>query len=98
MFVFEGLNPEELNILARVRNLGTMPASREVTLLVDGSVKDVQTIENLAPMGTADALSQLSTAAALISATNSKGRLNSSIPTGLAPKVLVSTMSAPASR
>lgn len=44
--------PEQVSILARVRNFGTQPAARDVRLLVDGDLKAVQSV-NLAPLGDA---------------------------------------------
>jgi hypothetical protein len=42
--------PEQVSVLARIRNFGTQPATRDVSLLVDGDLKAVQTV-TLAPLG-----------------------------------------------
>jgi len=42
--------PEQLSVLARVRNFGGRPANRDISLLVDGELKDVQTLGRLAPI------------------------------------------------
>ena len=45
--------PENVSILARVRNFGTTKVSRDVSLYIDDQMKSVRTIE-LAPLGPAD--------------------------------------------
>lgn len=41
--------PEQVSALIRVRNFGTRPSKRDITLLVDGQVKNVQDLPELAP-------------------------------------------------
>lgn len=43
--------PEMLSIVARVRNFGSEPANRDVSLFVEGEMKDVRSIEGLMPLG-----------------------------------------------
>lgn len=50
--------PELLSVLARVRNFGARPVSRDLALLVDGTLRATQTIE-LDPLGAADELMNL---------------------------------------
>lgn len=49
--------PEQVSILARVRNFGTQPATRDVRLMVDGELKAVQAV-TLAPLGDANTVAQ----------------------------------------
>jgi len=51
--------PEQLNVLARVRNFGSASAERDVSLYVDGQLKAVQPMGTLAPLGEADQLGTL---------------------------------------
>jgi len=51
--------PEQLSVLARVRNFGPAPANRDVSLLVDGELKSVRTPAALAPLGPADKLKEM---------------------------------------
>ncbi len=46
--------PELLSVLARVRNFGTTPVTRDLSLVVDGEIRSVRTIENLAPLAARD--------------------------------------------
>lgn len=49
--------PEQLSILARVRNFGAQPSTRDVALYVDGELKGVQAV-NLAPLGDEKTIAQ----------------------------------------
>lgn len=49
--------PEQVSILARVRNFGTRPVSRDVSLYVDDQLQAVQTVE-LEPLGDANVVAQ----------------------------------------
>ena len=51
--------PEQLSVLARVRNFGSAPASRDVSLFVDGEVKSVLPTGELAPLATSERLGAL---------------------------------------
>src|SRR5690606_29740803 len=51
--------PEQISVLARVRNFGARPVTRDVSLYVDGDLKGVQTLSELAPMAAADRLGRL---------------------------------------
>lgn len=51
--------PEQLSVLARVRNFGTQPVSRDLSLFVDGELKHVQSAGTLAPLGSADKLATM---------------------------------------
>lgn len=42
--------PEQITVLARVKNFGTKPVTRDVSIYIDDDLKGVQTVE-LAPMG-----------------------------------------------
>ncbi len=46
--------PELVSALIRVRNFGTRPAKRDISLLVDGQVKNVQDLPTLAPFESPD--------------------------------------------
>jgi hypothetical protein len=51
--------PELVSVLIRVRNFGAAPAKRDITLVVDNQVKDVQGLPQLAPLATKDRLPQI---------------------------------------
>jgi len=51
--------PLKLSILARLRNFGSEPASRDVSLYLDGELKGVRTVSNLAPLAEKDKLKQI---------------------------------------
>lgn len=53
--------PTELTVLARVRNFGAQPAKRDVSLLIDGRLRDVRSLGELAPAGPADGISRMAT-------------------------------------
>ncbi len=53
--------PADLTVLARVRNFGTQKTQRDLSLMVNGVMKDVRTL-SLAPAGKADRLSKAETA------------------------------------
>lgn len=46
--------PEQVSALIRVRNFGSRPAKRDITLVVDGQVKNVQGLPELAPLAHTD--------------------------------------------
>lgn len=46
--------PEQVSALIRVRNFGTKPAKRDLTLLVDGQIKNVQELPELVPLARPD--------------------------------------------
>ncbi|HRR86530.1 MAG TPA: VWA domain-containing protein, partial [Phycisphaerae bacterium] len=48
--------PEQISALINVRNFGTRPAKRDISLLVDGQIKNVQDLPELAPYGRPDAI------------------------------------------
>lgn len=48
--------PEELSVLARVRNFGTEPAERDLSLLVDNELVDLRSLPPLEPLGKREAL------------------------------------------
>jgi len=48
--------PEMLSIVARVRHFGGAPANRDVSLFVDGEMKEVRSVEGLMPLGDAKQL------------------------------------------
>jgi len=54
--------PEQLSILARVRNLGSEKMSRDILLLVDNQVKEIKPIRELMPLGDRPRLPAMSTA------------------------------------
>lgn len=41
--------PEQISALINVRNFGTRPAKRDISLLVDGQIKNIQDLPELAP-------------------------------------------------
>ncbi len=51
--------PELLSVLVRVRNFGSEPVSRDISLLVDGQLSSVQTIPSLAPLADAERLATM---------------------------------------
>ncbi len=51
--------PEQVSVLARIRNFGSEPVSTDVSLFVDGRLRDVRTVRDLAAMGNADGLGRL---------------------------------------
>lgn len=51
--------PEMLSIVARLRNFGSEPASRDVSLFVDGEMKEVRSVEGLAALGDAKQLGHM---------------------------------------
>lgn len=52
--------PTQITALARVRNFGAAQVKPEVSLIVNGQLKDVRTLGELAPGGSAEKLTQLS--------------------------------------
>jgi len=56
--------PEQLSIVARVRNFGTEPIGTDASLFVDGALKDVRSIEALAPLSSPDKIEALPAAGA----------------------------------
>jgi hypothetical protein len=52
--------PEQVSVLVRVRNFGAAPAKRDMSLLVDNQLKDVQSLPVLAPLAAKERLPQVS--------------------------------------
>jgi len=46
--------PEQISALINVRNFGSKPAKRDISLLVDGQIRDVQDLPELAPYEQSD--------------------------------------------
>ncbi len=51
--------PEQVSVLARIRNFGSVPVTTDVSLLVDGRLRDVRTVRDLAPMAGDEQLGSL---------------------------------------
>lgn len=54
--------PEQLSIVTRVRNFGPDPIDTDVSLFVDGALKDVRSIKGLAALAPADRIENLALA------------------------------------
>jgi len=51
--------PERLSVLARVRNFGAAPASRDISLYVDGRLENAFALPELEPLGPAEKLGRM---------------------------------------
>lgn len=51
--------PTQLTVLARVRNFGAEKAKPDVSLLIDGELKDVRSLDELAPAGHRDRIGRM---------------------------------------
>lgn len=57
--------PERLSVLARIRNFGSTAVTRDLSLYVDGQLKDVRQVADLMPLGDSDTLARQNLNAAI---------------------------------